>query len=108
MKKNFVIGILFTFVIFACEKEEVNERFDFGMEKSFKIEGNYNSADNHLKFNITEINDSTGKITLSTFDNLMDTVGNYSFELKDVLPYPISTETIELEEYEVTLKILEL
>jgi hypothetical protein len=49
-----------------------------------------------------------GSITLSTYNHLTDTIGNYSFELKDVSPYPISTKTIKLEDYNVTLKIVEL
>lgn len=118
--------------LFACNKETSPELFTFGTEKNFQINDEYLSGDNSLKFSISEINDSRcpsdvfciwqGKadvkievlnpaietLVLNTFDNLKDTVGNYSFELKDVSPYPISTQTIQLEDYNVTLKILEL
>jgi hypothetical protein len=50
----------------------------------------------------------SGSIVLSTFDNLIDTIDNFSFEIIEVLPYPISTSIIELEDYNVTLKIEEL
>ncbi len=49
-----------------------------------------------------------GTLILSTFDNLIDTFGIHSFELIDISPYPISTRTIELKDYNVTLKIEEL
>ena len=49
-----------------------------------------------------------GTITLSTYDNPVDTVGNYSFKITDVSPYPISTKTIKLEDYVVLLKIEKL
>lgn len=132
MKKLITLITISAFIIFSCEKNEIDENFDFGIEKSFQIEDHYLSHDNNLEFSITAINDSrcpsdvvcvwegkadvtikvespqVGIITLSTYNNLIDTVGNYSFELKDVSPYPISTKTIKLEEYQVTLKILEL
>jgi len=128
-----ILYLFFLFIgLFACNKEKSAELFTFGTEKSFQINDEYLSGDNSLKFSITEINDSRcpsdvfciwqGKadvkievlnpvnetLVLNTFDNLKDTVGNYSFELKVVSPYPISTQTIQLEDYDVTLKILEL
>jgi hypothetical protein len=103
------------------------------LENEFKINGVYHSSDNSLKFSITEINDSrcpsdvvcvwagkadvkikvespfSGNLVLSTMNNgfykNIDTLGNYSFQLVDVSPYPISTEEIKLEDYSVTLKI---
>ena len=116
----------------SCENETVPDSFGFGLENDFKINGEYHSVDNSLKFKITEISDSrcpsdvvciwagkvdvkivvespvTGTIVLSTYDNPVDTVGNFSFKIIDVLPYPISTKTIQLEDYNVTLKIEEL
>ena len=119
-------------ILVSCEKEEVQEVFAFGTEKSFHLNGDYKSSDNSLKFTITAINDSRcpsdvvcvweGKadvtiqvenplpetLILNTYDNVIDTFENFSIELVDVLPYPISTDTIELEDYNVTLKILEI
>lgn len=128
--KFFVSLILISFI--SCDNEPVSDSFSFGLDNEFKINGEYNSEDNSLHFRITEINDSrcpsdvvcvwegkadvkikvespvSGSITLSTYDNPIDTVGNYSFRIIDVLPYPISTKTIQLEDYNVTLKIVEL
>jgi hypothetical protein len=102
------------------------------LENDFKINEEYHSSDNSLVFSITEINDSrcpsdvvcvwagkadvkimveqpvAGTIILSTYDNQADTVGNYSFKIIDVLPYPISTKTVKLEDYDVVLKIEKL
>lgn len=130
----FLTLILFSFI--SCEKENIPDSFSLGLENDFKINGEYHSSDNSLKFRITRINDSrcpsdvvciwagkadvkidvespvTGSFVLSTLNNLIyntiDTLGNYSFELIDVSPYPISTETIKLEDYKVTLKIKKL
>ena len=132
MKKLFLLLIALGILMVSCNEEELPEVFNFGVEKDFQLNGEYQSSDNSLKFTITAIDDSRcpsdvvcvwegkadvtikvespvpGTIVLSTYNNLTDTVGNYSFELKDVSPYPISTETIELEDYDVTLKIMEL
>ncbi|MCO6491724.1 MAG: hypothetical protein J5I98_25135 [Phaeodactylibacter sp.] len=37
-----------------------------------------------------------------------DTVDNFIFELLDVAPYPVSTETIEKEDYQIELKVTAL
>ena len=132
MKTKTILSALLLTLLLACENETISESFSIGLENDFKINGEYHSTDNSLNFEIAEINDSrcpsdvvciwAGKadvkievkspvrssIVLSTFDNLIDTVGNYSFELKDVSPYPVSTKVIKLEEYHVTLKIVEL
>jgi len=132
MKTIYLFLALIAISFISCEKETVPDSFSFGLENDFKINGEYHSVDNSLKFKITEINDSrcpsdvvciwagktdvkievespvTGTIVLSTYDNPVDTVGNFSFKIIDVLPYPISTKTIQLEDYNVTLKIVEL
>lgn len=129
--KQIILGVFFTLLIFSsCNKDEQIKTFV--LEQKFQIDQSFASTNNPLKFTITEINDSrcpsdvvcvwegkadvtikvespvSGIITLSTYDHLIDTVGNYSFELIDVSPAPISTETIELEDYKVNLKIKEL
>ncbi len=131
--KTLYFFLAFIFISFiSCDNEPVPDSFSFGLENDFKINGEYHSTDNLVQFKITEINDSrcpsdvvciwegkadvkiqvespfSGTITLSTYDNPVDTVGNYSFKLIDVSPYPISTKTIKLDEYDVTLKIIEL
>jgi hypothetical protein len=131
--KTIYFFLALTFISFiSCDNETVPDSFSFGLNNDFKLNGEYHSVDNSLQFTITEINDSRcpsdvqciwagkadvkikvespvfGVITLSTLDKLVDTIGNYSFTLVDVAPYPISTKTIKLEEYKVTLKIVEL
>ena len=132
MKTLYIFCVLIAISFISCDKETFSESFIFGLENDFKIYGEYHSTDNGLNFIITEINDSRcpsdvvcvwegkadvkidvtspvkGSIKLSTYNHLTDTIGNYSFELKDVSPYPISTKTIKLEDYNVTLKIVEL
>lgn len=118
--------------LFSCNSENVTDTFSFNLEKSFQIGDAYFSPDHSLQFQITEINDSrcpsdvicvwqgeavvkievksplTGTLELNTHNNLTDTIGFYSFELVDVSPYPVSTKTIELDEYQVTLLIEKL
>jgi len=132
MKK--LVLILFTagLIFYGCNEEIFPETFILGLEKDYQVNKNYQSDDNALKFEITVINDSRcpsdvvciwqgeavvkievkaptkGTIELSTFDNLTDTVGLYSFELVNVAPYPVSTRTIDPDDYDVTLMINKL
>ena len=130
MKK--LVSILFfaLFIFLSCNKDDETDLVSF--QKNFQIGDEYFSADNSLKFKVYAIQDSrcasdvvcvwegeavvkidvespfTGTLELSTFDNQVDTLNNYSFELVDVSPYPISTEVIDLEDYDITLKIIQL
>ncbi len=131
--KNLILIAFFVAVLFsACDKTEDPESFEFGSESKFQHGSMNQSIDHSLLFSITEINDSRcpsdvvciwegkvdvkivvdsplpGSIVLSTYNNPIDTVGNFSFEIVDVSPYPISTKTIELDDYKVTLVIKEL
>lgn len=122
-----LVSMLTSFI--SCNEEPIPGLISFGVENEFRINGDYYSVDNALKFTITEVNDSrcpsdvvciwAGKadvkikvespvasiLTLSTYDNQVDTVGQYSFKIIDVSPYPISTKTIQPEDYVVLLKI---
>ena len=129
-----VAGLLFiaVFIFFSCEDEVESRTFSLDTEVEFKKgEINY-SDDKTVEFTISAINDSRcpedvtciwqgeaeitidvespakGTIVLSTFDNLSDTIGNYSFKLIEVLPYPVSDQVIKLEDYRVTLEIAQL
>lgn len=117
------------FIVHGCNQEIFPVTFLLGLEKDYQINKEYQSNDNELKFEITVINDSrcpgdvvciwqgeavvkievktpqSGTIELSTYDNLTDTVGSYSFELINVSPYPVSTEIIDPKDYNVTLNI---
>jgi len=132
MKTTYFILALMFISFISCDEEPIPDSFSFGVENEFKINGDYHSIDNSLNFTITDVNDSRcpsdvvciwagkvdvkikvespvpGTITLSTYDNPVDTIGNYSFKITDVSPYPISTKTIKLEDYVVLLKIEKL
>jgi hypothetical protein len=132
MKTIYFFFAIMLISFISCDEEPVPDSFSFGVENEFKINGDYHSIDNSLNFTITEVNDSRcpsdvwciwegkvdvkiqvespvpGTITLSTYDKPVDTVGNYSFKIMDVSPYPISTKTIKLEDYVVSLKIEKL
>lgn len=132
MKTLLLILVTLGFVVYGCNKEIFPETFMLGSEKDYQINRDYQSNDNDLKFDIAVINDSrcpsdvvciwqgeavvkievkspqSGIIELSTYDNLKDTVGLYSFELIDVSPYPVSTRVIKPKDYKVTLEINKL
>ena len=130
--KKFVSIIIVSLFLFSCTKEAEPEFFDLGKEEKFKIGIENKSAQNGVKLTITNVQESRcpsdvtcvwegeakveiefispfeETIELSTYDDLIDTVSNYSIELLDVLPYPVSTHTTELDDYTVILKIVEL
>lgn len=129
--KQIILGVLFSLLIFtSCNKDEQVKTLV--LEEKLHIDQAFVSADNSLKFTITEINDSrcpsdvvcvwqgeaavkitvesplAGTLELSTFHNQSDTLGTYIFQILEVTPYPVSTETIELNEYNVKLKVEKL
>ena len=126
--------LILALLIFSCSKENDAESgsFNFGVEKQFELGKVNKSATNPLKFRIYEINDSrcpsdvvcvwqgmaeikieietqrTDSIVLNTYNNLVDTVAHHIFTLKEVSPYPVSTKTVALKDYDVSLIITEL
>lgn len=130
MKTIIILSLMLTFAFSGCNKEEASKPFT--LESKFKIDQVFHITDNPLQFTIAEINDSRcpsdvvcvwagqaevkiivkspvqGTIVLNTFNHETDTLGAYVFQLVEVSPYPISTKTIALDEYEVTLKIEKL
>ena len=132
MKKNILFLSILVFLAFSCQEEIFPQDFVIGEEENFKWGNEYFSNDNTVKLTITEINDSRcpsdvvcvwqgealvkikvetseiNTIELSTFDNPKDTVDSFSIELVQVSPYPISTKSIDLEDYTVKLKIEEI
>ncbi len=129
MKKCLYLLLIPIFLGISCQKEVIPENFVLGEEEDFKVGTENKSAEYNVKFTITDVQDSRcpmdveciwqgeaeieikfdspfqETIVLSTYDDLIDTVGNYSTKLLDVSPYPVSTETIELENYTIKLKI---
>ena len=132
MNKLVWLSIVFGILLFSCQSENFPDTFLFDLDERFQVGDEYCSSNRSLKFRITEINDSRcpadvicvwqgeavvkiaiespfpGTLALSTFNHLTDTIGPYSFELINVAPYPVSTKTIQLDEYNVTLKIREI
>lgn len=132
--KHILFALFFATFFISCNKEKgvTPENFDLGTETNFRAGDEYLSGIQSLQFRITEVNDSRcpsdvvcvwqgeavvrievelpeeGTLWLSTYDNQKDTLGAYSFELVEVAPYPVSTETIKFEDYDITLKIEEL
>jgi hypothetical protein len=128
--KYLVLTLVFTFsLLVSCNKQDQAGTFNIGEEAVFQ-HGEMNQSNiNYLEFTITEINDSrcpsdvqcvwagkvdvnimvekpyAGTVELSSHNHSIDTLGDFSFELIDVAPYPLSTETIELKDYQVTLDI---
>ena len=112
----------------SCQDEFIPESFILNQEGSFRYGGIYYSG-SLLKFKISEVNDSRcpsdviciwqgeatikiqlespvkADIELSTYHHPTDTVGNYTFELTGVSPYPISTKEIEFKDYRISLLI---
>jgi len=129
MKTTYFLPVFILTTFISCNQEPIPALISFGVENEFRINGYYYSVDNALKFTITEVIDSrcpsdvvciwagkadvkikvespvAGIITLSTYDNQVDTVGQYSFKIIDVSPYPISTKTLQPEDYVILLKI---
>ena len=131
--KNLILTLLFVTVIFvSCNEKTLPGTFNFNTREIFKFGETNISPNNTLVFSTTKINDShcpegvecawqgsadimlkfdspqNDSLVLKTYNNRIDTFANYSFELIDVSPYPIYTETIEMEEYDITLIIKKL
>jgi hypothetical protein len=131
MKTMIWILLILGFAV-SCSDDLSPDNYGLGTEKDFKVGNDYRASDNALKFKIAEVTDSrcptdvvcvwagkadvklnilspiTGTLLLNTFNNTSDTLGNYSFKLVKVLPYPVSTKQIKTEEYDITLKIEKL
>lgn len=129
MKRSILVLFAAMFVVFSCKEETFREDFVLGEEENFKVGTENKSAESSVLFTITDVQDSRcpidveciwqgeaeieikfdspfqETIVLSTYDNLVDTVGNYTVKLLDVSPYPISTKTIKPEDYTIKLKV---
>ena len=132
MKTGLIIFLLLLFSFSGCQNEDEDNTFIFDIEQNFRLYKDYTSANGVLVFELNELHDSrcpTGAtcvwqgearvsisledmpsdtLVLSTYDNLKDTMGMYSFELIDVKPYPDVEKAIEPNDYVVTLVISEI
>ena len=136
MKQEIKMVIFFLsltiFLFSGCEDKMLPDIVQYERELIFKINKTYYSNDEQLKFVINEVSDSRcpkdvwcvwqgeaivqiiselpeiDTIELSTYDNLLDTIGNFSFELIEVSPYPVFPDSIRQEDYKIKMKIKEL
>ena len=116
----------------SCDTEKSPDEFDFGIENKFAITHQYHSSTGELSFLISEINDSRcpedviciwqgmaeikidilkpekSSLLINTHNNRIDSVSGYSFELKKVEPYPISTQPINQKDYRIFMLINKL
>ncbi len=132
MKTKLILVLFVLLAAISCEQEEDSYSFDFRVENSFKVFNEYTSTDQSFSFSILEVLDSRcpegvtcfwqGEATvrirlensvadtleLSTYDNVKDTLNNYSIELLDVSPYPNINKKVEQDDYRVTLLVSKL
>jgi len=128
MKTLFVL-IISLVLFFGCNEVIIPASFVLNEEEIFKVNNEYISIDSSLTVEIVNIQDSrcpsdvvcvwqgealveievkeiqTFSTVLSTYDNQIDTLGNYSIELVDIKPYPVSDKAIKTKDYDLTLKI---
>jgi len=125
----FSLGI---FHFSGCEDQMITDAVTYEKELIFRIKKTYYSKDNRLKFIINEVRDSRcpkdvwcvwqgeavvqiisglpemDTIRLSTYDNLLDSIGDFSFKLLEVSPWPVYPDTIKQEDYKIKMTIKKL
>ena len=127
--KNILALITLVTILAGCTEVIIPADFQLNEESIFKVNNEYISIDSSLTVEIVNIQDSrcpsdvvcvwqgealveievkeiqTYSTVLSTYDNQIDTLGNYSIELVDIKPYPVSDKAIKTKDYDLTLKI---
>lgn len=131
MKTKVILVLFVLLTTISCEEDD-DFTFDYSVEKSFNVFKDYTSVDQSFTFSILEVNDSrcakgvqciwdevatvkiaddnlmTDTLVLNTYDNVIDTVNNYSIELLDVSPYPEISKEVKPDDYRVTLIVTRL
>ena len=122
--------LLFILLIFSsCREDMPCYRFNFGSETVFLADEPYCAEDMELTLQLEEINESCcpegvvcvwagqvtvsfdlkgaveGKVQLASLMKPADTVGNYSFRLVRVDPYPKYKQPLERSDYRITMKV---
>lgn len=129
MKGKFLTVFLLMFLLFSCNDEDFDATFSFGDEFEITPGKTVGTDDRRVALKLVEVNDSRcpsdvicfwqgeaiinfelnyngiTNFTLSTVFNPADTIKNLSIRLVSVEPYPISTRTIELDDYVVKVEI---
>jgi hypothetical protein len=129
--KVFFIGLVLLALV-SCRDLESEPDFIFANNIELKSGQTVWSNNNRVSIKIVEINDSrcpllyecfwqgearvkfklsymgVTNFELSTLLNPTDTIQNLAFRLVEVKPYPVSNETIELNDYTVILEIKKL
>jgi hypothetical protein len=130
MKLTYLFLILLLFTFISCDEPVDSNTFRYGEELDLKQHIIYTAEDNLLEIEIDKITDSrcptgvvcvwqgearvsiqtkgksTGKITLSTYNNLTDTLeSTWSFRLLDVKPYPVYQQPVDSNKIVITMVI---
>ena len=131
MKTNIFIIIPLLFFLTSCSDETLTDSFELNKIQTFIPGITYLLENTKTTFRISDVNDSrcpkgatciwagmtqidlvfrslaTDTLRLNTMDNQSDTIGNYIFQLMKVEPYPELDKEIKLDDYRITLKILD-
>lgn len=122
--------LLFLLLMFgSCREEMPCYQFNFGSETVFLADETYCSENMELTMQVEEINESRcpegvvcvwagqvtvtfdlkgdveGKLQLASLMNPADTLGDYTFQLVSVDPYPKYKQPIERSDYRITIKV---
>ena len=130
MKTGLILFLLILFSLTACQNEDEDYTFFFDRAQDFKLYNKYTSLDEALAITLTKVNDSrcpegvtcvwqgearvhialenADTFSLSTYDDLKDTIDGFSFELLEVSPYPEIENPLEQEDYVISLRISEV
>ena len=124
---NIILFLLFIFV--SCHEDMPCYRFNFGSETVFLADETYCSENMELTMQVEEINESRcpegveciwagqvtvsfdlkgdidGKLQLASLMHPLDTIGDYTFQLVRVDPYPKYKQPLERSDYRITLII---
>ena len=131
MKKTIFIFISSLLFSISCSDDRLTDSFELNKLQSFTPGITYQLENTKTTFRISNVNDSrcpanaeciwagmaqidlifqslaTDTLRLNTMDNQSDTIENYVFQLMKVEPYPELGKEIKLEDYRITLNILD-
>lgn len=129
MKARVSILLFFILIFGSCREEMPCYRFNFGSETVFLADETYCSENMELTMQVEEINESRcpegveciwagqvtvsfdlkgdidGKLQLASLMHPLDTIGDYTFQLVRVDPYPKYKQPLERSDYRITLII---
>lgn len=129
MKARVSILLFFILIFSSCREDMPCNQFNFGSETVFLADETYCSENMELTMQVEEINESRcpegveciwagqvtvsfdlkgdidGKLQLASLMHPLDTIGDYTFQLVRVEPYPKYKQPLERSDYRITLKV---